>query len=97
MASKHNSYYKNKAAIIARLRKIEGQVRGLERMVEGDNSCVEVLTQLASARSALESLGLLLLQSHIEGAVRESLKSEERVPVHKVDELIATVNRFIKA
>jgi CsoR family transcriptional regulator, copper-sensing transcriptional repressor len=89
-------YNKDKAAILARLRKIEGQIRGLERMVDENSYCVDILTQLASARSALESLGLLLLQDHIEGCVRDSLKGSDGAASRKIDELIATVNRFIK-
>jgi len=90
-------YTKDRSAIVSRLRKIEGQIRGLERMIEEDSDCVDVLTQLASARSAPESLGLLLLHNHIEGSVRDSLKADDRAATRKVDELIATVNRFIKA
>jgi DNA-binding FrmR family transcriptional regulator len=89
-------YHKDKAAITARLRKIEGQIRGLERMVDENAYCVDILTQLASARSALESLGLLLLQDHIEGCVRDSLKGGDGAAARKIDELITTVNRFIK-
>lgn len=89
-------YNKDRAAIVARLRKIEGQIRGLERMVDEDAYCIDILTQLASARSALESLGLLLLQDHIEGCVRDSLKGTDGAATRKIDELIATVNRFIK-
>ncbi len=90
-------YHKDKASLLARLRKIEGQVRGLARMVEEDQYCIDVLTQLASVRSALESLGLLLLHEHIEGCVRDSLKGTDKAAERKVDELISTVNRFIKA
>src|ERR1700681_2591568 len=87
-------YLKDKTALVSRLHKIEGQVRGLARMVESDEFCIDILTQIASARSALESLGMMLLQEHIEGCVRDSLKAE--TGQERVDELIATVNRFIK-
>src|SRR5580700_6794321 len=50
-------YLKDKTALVSRLHKIEGQVRGLARMVESDEYCIDILTQIASARSALESLG----------------------------------------
>lgn len=88
---------KDKPAILARLRKIAGQVRGLERMIEDDQYCIDILTQVASVRSALDSLGLVVLQQHIEGCVRDSLRAGDRSSTAKVDELIATVNRFIKA
>src|SRR5471032_882420 len=63
-------YFKDKTALVSRLHKIEGQIRGLARMVESDEYCIDILTQIASARSALESLGLVLLQDHIEGCER---------------------------
>jgi DNA-binding FrmR family transcriptional regulator len=88
-------YLKDKTALVSRLHKIEGQVRGLARMVESDEYCIDILTQIASARSALESLGMMLLQEHIEGCVRDSLNPA--TGQERVDELIATVNRFIKA
>lgn len=91
-----HSYYKDKGSIVARLRKVEGQVRGLARMVDEDSYCIDIITQLASARSALESLGLLLLQDHIEGCVRDTLKGDDKAASDKVQELIATVNRFVK-
>lgn len=91
-----HSYHKDRAAIIARLRKIQGQIRGLERMVDDNAYCIDILTQLASARSALESVGMVLLQDHVEGCVRDSLKAADGGATRKIDELIATVNRFIK-
>jgi CsoR family transcriptional regulator, copper-sensing transcriptional repressor len=87
-------FLKDKTALVSRLHKIEGQVRGLARMVESDEYCIDILTQIASARSALESLGMMLLQEHIEGCVRDSLNPA--TGQERVDELIATVNRFIK-
>ncbi|HKW44051.1 MAG TPA: metal-sensitive transcriptional regulator [Candidatus Eremiobacteraceae bacterium] len=87
-------YLKDKSALVSRLHKIEGQVRGLARMVESDENCIEILTQIASARSALESLGMVLLQDHIEGCVRDSMTTD--AVQERVNELIATVNRFIK-
>ena len=87
-------YFKDKTALVSRLHKIEGQVRGLARMVEADDYCIDILTQVASTRSALESLGMVLLQQHIEGCVRDSLKAD--TGHERVEELIAAVNRFIK-
>ncbi len=52
-------------ALLARLRRIEGQVRGLQRMIEEDRQCEDVLTQLMAARSGLEQAGILLMESHI--------------------------------
>ncbi len=89
-----NPTFKDKTALVSRLHKIEGQVRGLARMVESDEFCIDILTQIASARSALESLGMVLLQQHVEGCVRDSFKADSGT--ERVEELIAAVNRFIK-
>jgi len=89
-----NPASKDKTALVSRLHKIEGQVRGLARMVESDEYCIDILTQIASARSALENLGMVLLQQHVEGCVRDSLKPD--TGPERVEELIAAVNRFIK-
>ena len=81
-------YVDDKDALLRRLRRIEGQIRGLERMVEDERYCVEILDQIAAARTALEQVGLRLLENHARHCVRGS-----RVDV---DELIAAVERFAK-
>jgi DNA-binding FrmR family transcriptional regulator len=80
-----------------RLRRIEGQVRGLQRMVEEESYCVDVLTQVASVVSALEKVGALVLKDHVEHCVRESIESGDRQKAHeKVEELTAAVERFLR-
>ena len=85
----------DKQQIQNRLRRIEGQVRGLQRMVEEEAYCVEVLTQIASIVSASEKVALILLEDHIEHCVREAIADGERAE-HKVAELSAAVERFLK-
>ena len=75
-----------------RLRRIEGQVRGLQRMVEEDAYCIDVLTQLNSAVAALRAVGLGLLDDHVRHCVRESI--EQGAGDAKMDELMAAVSRF---
>ncbi|HEX6331989.1 MAG TPA: metal-sensitive transcriptional regulator [Actinomycetota bacterium] len=75
-----------------RLRRIEGQVRGIQRMVDEDQYCIDVLTQLNSATAALKSVGMGLLDDHVRHCVKESIdtgRSDE-----KVEELLAAVARF---
>ena len=72
-----------KQAAIRRLRKIEGQVRGLQRMVDEERYCADVLTQIASVQEALRSVGKLLMRSHLEHCVTDALRSEDPVAAEK--------------
>ena len=81
-------------AIQNRLRRIEGQVRGLQRMVEDDAYCVEILTQIAAVRTALEQVALRVLDAHVRGCVAEAVGAEGGE--EKLDELMAAVERFAK-
>jgi DNA-binding FrmR family transcriptional regulator len=85
----------DKEKVQNRLRRIEGQVRGLQRMVDEEAYCVDVLTQISSAVSALEKVGTILLKDHIEHCVRESIEKGESAD-EKIDELTAAVERFLK-
>jgi DNA-binding FrmR family transcriptional regulator len=80
-----------------RLRRIEGQVRGLQRMVDDETYCVDVLTQVASVVSALEKVGALVLKDHVEHCLRESIEGGDRRKAdEKVGELTAAVERFLR-
>jgi DNA-binding FrmR family transcriptional regulator len=87
-------YAMRKEDLRARLRRIEGQVRGLQRMVDEDQYCIDILTQLNSATAALRAVGMGLLDDHVRHCVRESL--EQGSGDEKVEELIAAVARFAK-
>ena len=87
-----NGYAMNKKDLQDRLRRIEGQVRGLQRMVEEDTYCIDILTQLSSAVAALRSVGMGLLDAHVRHCVRESI--EQGHGDEKVEELMAAVARF---
>ena len=67
---------KDKALIVERLRKIEGQARGMQRMIETDRYCPEIIQQLTALSHAADEVALLLLQDHIEGCVVESIREE---------------------
>lgn len=86
-------YANDRDELVSRLRKIEGQVRGIQRMVEQDTYCVDVLTQISAAVSAMEKVGLKLLREHVQGCVRVAL--QEGGGDEKVDELVKVVERFI--
>lgn len=86
-------YSMNKKELKDRLRKIEGQIRGLQRMVDEDKYCIDILTQLNSATAALKAVGMGLLNDHVRSCVRDSL--EHGNGDEKVEELIGAVGRFV--
>ena len=78
-----------------RLRRIEGQVQGLQRMIDGDAYCVDVLLQISAVQGALEQVQKLLLGRHIESCVADALRSGSRTErQRKVDELLEVFSRF---
>lgn len=91
---RHGSYSESREELLRRLRRIEGQVRGIHRMVEEDAYCIDVLTQLSAAISACEKVGLKVLASHIEGCVADAIASENGEA--KVAELTEALERFLK-
>jgi DNA-binding FrmR family transcriptional regulator len=84
-----------KGKALARLRRIEGQVQGIQRMVEGDKYCVDVLLQLTAVQGAVEQMQKLVLGQHIESCVSEAIRSgTTRERQRKVDELLDVFSRF---
>ena len=86
---------KDKALLENRLKRIEGQVRGVQRMVDEEAYCVDVLTQIASVVSALEKVGTILLKDHVEHCVRRAVEHGEEAD-EKIEELTAAVERFLR-
>ena len=84
---------KLKEGLLKRLARIEGQVRGIERMVENDAYCDDLLNQVTAVHSALSSVRNLLLESHIKSCVRESIEKKE---YEIIDELMGTLKRMFK-
>jgi CsoR family transcriptional regulator, copper-sensing transcriptional repressor len=85
-------YATRKQDVDARLARIEGQVRGIRRMVADETYCIDVLTQLNSVTGAVRAVGLGLLDDHVRHCVRESLVQGDGEA--KIDELLAAVDRF---
>ena len=84
-----------KRKLNARLRRIAGQVAGLERMVAEDRYCVDVLLQIAAVRAALDGAGKVLLSAHVESCVAEAFASgRPRDRREKMDELLEVLSRF---
>jgi DNA-binding FrmR family transcriptional regulator len=88
------SYSADKAKILARLRRMEGQVRGVQRMIEEDKYCVDVLTQISSIMAAARSIGLLVLEDHVRGCVMNASEKDGEV---MVTELTDAIERFTKS
>ncbi|MBA2691400.1 MAG: metal-sensitive transcriptional regulator [Rubrobacter sp.] len=86
----------DKEKILGRLKRIEGQVRGVHRMVGEEKYCIDVLTQIASTVSALEKVGLLLLNDHVDHCVRDAMAHGGDDADTKVEELTAAVERFLR-
>ena len=88
-------YTSKKDDHLKRLRRIEGQVRGLQRMVEGDEYCIDVLTQVSAATKALQSFALGLLDEHMQHCVTDAIATGDGQ--EKVAEAMAAVNRLVKS
>ena len=94
MEEKRLSKNNDKEAIIKRLKRIEGQVKGIQKMVEEERYCVDILTQISAIRSAINKVGSIILENHMKGCVSQSIKqgnSEEMI-----DELMKTIDKFVK-
>jgi DNA-binding FrmR family transcriptional regulator len=86
-------YYADKDDILARLRRIEGQVRGLQKMVEADEYCIDILTQVTAASNALKKVGIGLLDQHIRHCVANQTEEGKDM----VREATAAIERLVKA
>ena len=90
-----HGYVQDKDAIVKRLHRIEGQVRGVERMVEEERYCIDVLTQISAVTTALESLSVKLLEDHVRHCVADALAAgDAEVAERKSEDLLAAVQRF---
>ena len=90
-----SSYTQDKQQILLRLKRMEGQLKGIQKMVEQDKYCVDVLNQLSSIIAATQKVATIIMTDHIKGCVREALTSGEKSE-ERVDELVGVVERFAK-
>jgi DNA-binding FrmR family transcriptional regulator len=90
-----HGYVSDKDALIKRLHRIEGQVRGIERMVDEERYCIDILTQIAAVSTALESVSVMLLEDHVRHCVADALAAgDAEVAAKKSEDLLAAVQRF---
>lgn len=92
-----SGYTADKDALVKRLKRIEGQVRGLQRMVEDDVYCIDVLTQVSATTKALQSVALLLLEDHLGHCVAHALVEGGDVADAKIKEASDAVARLVKS
>ncbi|HYI33631.1 MAG TPA: metal-sensitive transcriptional regulator [Glaciibacter sp.] len=90
-------YIDNKEQILKRLRRAEGQVRGIQRMVEEDTYCIDVLTQVSAATKALETVALALLDDHLNHCVAEATAEGGTVADEKIREASAAIARLVRS
>jgi CsoR family transcriptional regulator, copper-sensing transcriptional repressor len=92
-----HGYTKDKEALIKRLHRIEGQVRGIEKMVEDNRYCIDILTQIAAVNTALEAVAFKILDEHVNHCVAGALASGDEADARqKTSELLEAVHRFAK-
>ena len=90
-------YHDDKAAVLRRLRRIEGQVRGIEKMVEGDRYCIEVLDQVAAATRALQAVAIGLLSEHLSHCVADAVAEGGDSAAEKLEEATAAISRLVRS
>ncbi len=93
MAKRVPGYQPDKAAVLTRLKRIEGQVRGLQRMVEEDSYCIDVLTQVSAVSSALQSVAVKMLDEHLRHCVTTAVQSEDPT---ETDRVLMEANKAIE-
>jgi len=92
-----NGYTGNKDDYLKRLRRIEGQIRGLQKMVEDDKYCIDVLTQISAATKALQSVALRLLDEHMAGCVVDAARNGGAAADRKVREASEAIARLVRS
>ncbi len=90
-------YSQDKEAVQKRLRRIEGQVRGVQRMVEEDRYCINVLEQVSAITRALQSVALVLLDDHLEHCVADAIQSGDGDASAKLSEASAAIGRLVRS
>ncbi len=90
-------YVDDKSDYLKRLRRVEGQIRGLQRMVEEDKYCIDVLTQVSAATSALESFALSMLDEHLRSCVSHAVQEGGQEADDKIAEASAAIARLVRS
>ena len=92
-----HGYVEDKQAMLTRLRRAEGQVRGIQRMIEEDVYCIDILTQVSAATKALENVALQLLDDHLSHCVAQATHEGGEVAEEKLREASAAIARLVRS
>ena len=92
-----HGYNENKAKYLARLKRIEGQTGGIHRMIDEDQYCIDILTQVSAVTSALENVALALLQDHISHCVAGAAKVDGEAAEAKIQEAMKAIQKMVKS
>ncbi|MEG0672305.1 metal-sensitive transcriptional regulator [Clostridium sp.] len=96
MEEKKLSSTNDKDALQKRLKRIEGQVKGIQKMVEEERYCVDILVQISAIRSAINKVGTIILENHVRGCVSDTIKHDDESVESTINELMDTINKFTK-
>lgn len=88
------SYDSSKDDLIRRLKKIEGQVKGIQRMIDDDKYCMDILVQIAAARAAMTKVGTIMLEQHTRGCIKGALESDRGDDM--IEELVNIMSKFMR-
>ena len=92
-----NGYTQDKDAYLKRMRRIEGQVRGIAKMIESDQYCIDVLTQVSAMTKALQAVSLMLLDDHLDHCVVDAAKRGGPEAEEKLKEASAAIARLVRS
>ncbi|SFN54069.1 DNA-binding transcriptional regulator, FrmR family [Pseudonocardia ammonioxydans] len=92
-----HGYADNKEAHVKRMRRIEGQVRGISKMIESDKYCIDILTQVSAVNKALEAVALGLLDEHLKHCVADAAAEGGAVADQKIEEASAAIARLVRS
>jgi DNA-binding FrmR family transcriptional regulator len=90
------AYHGDKAALVNRIKRIEGQVRGIERMVEGDTYCIDVITQIAAVTKALQGLAVVMLEDHVQHCMAQAADGPAETRERMVQETTDVIKRILR-
>lgn len=94
VSAKQYRYSKDKAALLTRLKKIEGQAKGIREMIKSNRYCIDIVQQLTALSSAADEAALIVLEGHIEGCVSDAIREEHGAD--HIKELMKTIRKAIK-
>lgn len=93
----HHGYMSEKAAFIRRMKRIEGQARGITKMIEDEKYCIDILTQISAMTSALQAVGLGLLEDHLSHCVVDAVKNGGQEAEEKLEEANKAIARMVRS